>query len=246
MTKPFSFEGPQRSRIAEDGWNVLRDKVDALITIPNDRLLSVIDRKTPLLESFGIVDDVLRQGVQGISDLITIPGIINVDFADVKTIMANSGSALMGIGKSIGEDRAVEAAKMAINSPLLEVSIDGARGVLFNVSGGTDMAMAEINEAARIITEHIDPDAKVIFGAVLDNNLKKGELKVTVVATGFNNGYPAATKLPMSERQNMFENVAKKQVNQFNGTPAVKELVDSSLNDEEFDIPAFIRRKMNK
>ena len=246
VTKPFSFEGPQRSRIAEDGWNVLRDKVDALITIPNDRLLSVIDRKTPLLESFGIVDDVLRQGVQGISDLITIPGIINVDFADVKTIMANSGSALMGIGKSIGEDRAIEAAKMAINSPLLEVSIDGARGVLFNVSGGTDMAMAEINEAARVITEHIDPDAKVIFGAVIDDKLKKGELKVTVVATGFNNGYPSAPKLPMNGRQNMFENASRKPGSQINGTPIIKELVDSSVNDEEFDIPAFIRRKMNK
>jgi len=141
----------------------------------------------------------------------------------------------MGIGKSIGEDRAVEAAKMAINSHLLEVSIDGARGVLFNVSGGTDMAMAEINEAARIITEHIDPDAKVIFGAVLDNNLKKGELKVTVVATGFNNGYPAATKLPMSERQNMFENVSRKPNPQISGTPAVKEIIDSSVNEEEFD-----------
>ena len=252
VTKPFSFEGPQRSRIAEEGWNVLRDKVDALITIPNDRLLSVIDRKTPLLESFGIVDDVLRQGVQGISDLITIPGIINVDFADVKTIMANSGSALMGIGKSIGEDRAIEAAKMAINSPLLEVSIDGARGVLFNVSGGVDMAMAEINEAARIITEHIDPDAKVIFGAVIDDKLKKGELKVTVVATGFNNGYPSALKLPMNgmngkpNMQNMFDDVSRKHNSSINGTPVVRELIDSSVNDEEFDIPAFIRRKMNK
>lgn len=246
VTKPFSFEGPQRARVAEDGWNILREKVDALITIPNDRLLSVIDRKTPLLESFGIVDDVLRQGVQGISDLITVPGIINVDFADVKTIMANSGSALMGIGKSSGEDRAIEAAKMAINSPLLEVSIDGARGVLFNVSGGTDMAMAEINEAARIITEHIDPDAKVIFGAVLDDKIKKGEMKVTVVATGFNNGHPNTVKPPMNGRQNMFENAIRKPSIQINGTPAVKELVDSSVNDEEFDIPAFIRRKMNK
>ena len=247
VTKPFSFEGPQRSRIAEDAWNVLRDKVDALITIPNDRLLSVIDRKTPLLESFGIVDDVLRQGVQGISDLITIPGIINVDFADVKTIMANSGSALMGIGKSSGEDRAVEAAKMAINSPLLEVSIDGARGVLFNVSGGTDMAMAEINEAARIITEHIDPDAKVIFGAVLDDKLKKGEIKITVVATGFNNGYPNSTTPSANGRQNILESMSPKKPSlQMSSTPTVKELVDSSINDEEFDIPAFIRRKMNK
>lgn len=247
VTKPFSFEGAQRARIAEEGWNILREKVDALITIPNDRLLSVIDRKTPLLESFGIVDDVLRQGVQGISDLITTPGIINVDFADVKAIMANSGSALMGIGKSSGEDRAIEAAKMAISSPLLEVSIDGARGVLFNVSGGMDMAMAEINEAARIITEHIDPDAKVIFGAVLDDKLKKGELKVTVVATGFNNGHSTMPRPQLNGRQNMFESVVKKSVNgQPTANPAMKELVDSSVNEEEFDIPAFIRRKMNK
>jgi len=247
VTKPFSFEGAQRSRIAEESWQTLRDRVDALITIPNDRLLSVIDRKTPLLESFAIVDDVLRQGVQGISDLITIPGIINVDFADVKAVMANSGSALMGIGRASGEDRAIEAAKMAINSPLLEVSIDGARGVLFNVSGGIDMAMAEINEAARIITEHIDADAKVIFGAVLDDKLKKGELKVTVVATGFNNGHPASVRPMANGSPSLFDNAPKKNLNvSGNGTPIqpVKELVDSSVNDDEFDIPAFIRRKM--
>jgi len=247
VTKPFNFEGAQRSRIAEEGWQNLRDRVDALITIPNDRLLSVIDRKTPLLESFYIVDDVLRQGVQGISDLITIPGIINVDFADVKAVMANSGSALMGIGRASGEDRAIEAAKMAINSPLLEVSIDGARGVLFNVSGGTDMAMAEINEAARIITEHIDGDAKVIFGAVIDDKLKKGELKVTVVATGFNNGHPTSARPAINSGPSLFDNAAKKVLNvSGNGTSIqpVKELVDSSVNDDEFDIPAFIRRKM--
>ena len=249
VTKPFNFEGAQRARIAEEGWHNLRDRVDALITIPNDRLLSVIDRKTPLLESFFIVDDVLRQGVQGISDLITIPGIINVDFADVKAVMANSGSALMGIGRASGEDRAIEAAKMAINSPLLEVSIDGARGVLFNVSGGMDMAMAEINEAARIITEHIDSDAKVIFGAVIDDKLKKGELKVTVVATGFNNGHPTSAHPAINGGPSLFDNVPKKGLNvSGNGisqqTVTVKELVDSSVNDDEFDIPAFIRRKM--
>ncbi len=249
VTKPFSFEGAQRMRIADDAWNQMRDRVDAIITIPNDRLLSVIDRKTPLLESFNIVDDILRQGVQGISDLITIPGIVNVDFADVKAIMANSGSALMGIGRATGEDRAIEAAKMAINSPLLEVSIDGARGVLFNVSGGTDMAMAEINEAARIITEHIDPDAKVIFGAVLDDKVKKGEIKITVVATGFTNGHQAAPRVSTAgyQEQNIYDNVRKTQQNSpvSNGTPGlVKEFVDPSLNDEEFDIPAFIRRKM--
>lgn len=257
VTKPFSFEGAQRSKIAEEGWHLLREKVDALITIPNDRLLSVIDRKTPLLESFAIVDDVLRQGVQGISDLITIPGIINVDFADVKTIMSNSGSALMGIGRASGDDRAVEAAKMAISSPLLEVSIDGAKGVLFNVSGGADMAMAEINEAARVITEHIDPDAKVIFGAVIDDKLKKGEIKVTVVATGFNNGHSVPARPTIANSMpNLF---GKNSANNFsinasvgngssaNSTPAaVKELVDSSVSDDAdtFDIPAFIRRKM--
>lgn len=256
VTKPFSFEGAQRMRIAEDGWHALREKVDALITIPNDRLLSIIDRKTPLLESFAIVDDVLRQGVQGISDLITIPGIINVDFADVKAVMANSGSALMGIGRATGEDRAIEAAKTAINSPLLEVAIDGAKGVLFNVSGGTDLAMAEINEAARIITEHIDPDAKVIFGAVLDDRLKKGEIKITVVATGFNNGHAVQPRPGMiQQRPNLFDNspdprknpvvtpVSSPHVNG-NGSGSVKEFVDSSVMEEDFDIPAFIRRKM--
>lgn len=255
VTKPFSFEGAQRMRIAEDAWHGLRDKVDALITIPNDRLLSIIDRKTPLLESFAIVDDVLRQGVQGISDLITIPGIINVDFADVKAVMSNSGSALMGIGRASGEDRAIEAAKTAINSPLLEVAIDGAKGVLFNVSGGTDLAMAEINEAARIITEHIDPDAKVIFGAVLDDKLKKGEIKITVVATGFNNGHavqPRPAIVP--QRPNLFDNsasevkrapiVATPTQSHANGNGAVKEFVDPTAMEDDFDIPAFIRRKM--
>ena len=255
VTKPFSFEGAQRSRIAEDGWHALREKVDALITIPNDRLLSVIDRKTPLLESFAIVDDVLRQGVQGISDLITTPGIINVDFADVRTIMSNSGSALMGIGRASGDDRAIEAAKMAISSPLLEVSIDGARGVLFNVSGGADMAMAEINEAARVITEHIDPDAKVIFGAVIDDKLKKGEIKVTVVATGFNNGHASSAKPTIANSMpSLFGKNSGAAFNNNSGNSAsangmpttVKELVDSSVSDDAdaFDIPAFIRRKM--
>ncbi|HEY4520352.1 MAG TPA: cell division protein FtsZ [Candidatus Paceibacterota bacterium] len=247
VTKPFSFEGAQRSRISEESWKRLQEKVDSLITIPNDRLLSVIDRKTPLLESFAIVDDVLRQGVQGISDLITIPGIINLDFADVKAVMANSGSALMGIGKASGEERAAEAAKMAINSPLLEVSIDGAKGVLFNVSGGPDMAMAEINEAARVITEHIDPDAKVIFGAVLDDKIKKGEIKVTVVATGFN-AFPGAPIRPTSasfhDMPNYFGSQSKP--SNANGTPSssMKEIVDPSADEDIENIPAFIRRKM--
>lgn len=258
VTKPFTFEGAQRMKIADAGWNNLRERVDSLITIPNDRILSIIDRKTPLLESFGIVDDVLRQGVQGISDLITIPGIVNLDFADVRAVMSNSGSALMGIGRATGDDRAVEAAKMAINSPLLEVSIDGATGVLFNVSGGPDMAMAEINEAARIITEHIHSEAKVIFGAVMDDKLKKGEIKITVVASGFNadnqpirpsvSGFGAAPDLT----QNLFDSIKKTPpVNGSSNPPSipaqpVKEFIDDSLNDEIDMVPAFIRRKMKQ
>lgn len=185
VTKPFSFEGAQRRAIAAEGLENLRDRVDALITIPNDRLLSIIDKKTTLINSFKIVDDILRQGVQGISDLITKPGIVNVDFADVRAILEDSGSALMGIGIASGDNRAAEAAKAAINSPLLELSIDGAKGVLFNVSGSSDLGMLEINEAAGIITESIDPNAKVIFGAVVDEQVRKGELQITVVATGF-------------------------------------------------------------
>ncbi len=261
VTKPFSFEGLARMKIADAAWHNLRERVDSLITIPNDRILSIIDRKTPLLESFGIVDDVLRQGVQGISDLITIPGIVNLDFADVKAVMSNSGSALMGIGRASGDDRAVEAAKMAINSPLLEVSIDGAKGVLFNVSGGADMAMAEINEAARIITEHVDPDARVIFGAVIDDKLKKGEIEITVIATGFNSDNPAPIRptvsgfgAPADMGQNLFDTIKKNPPLTTNpsysspaSTPPIKEFVDDSLNDSEFDtIPAFIRRKINK
>lgn len=185
VTKPFSFEGAQRRVICEEALQNLKDRVDTLITIPNDKLLSIIDRKTTLINAFRIVDDVLRQGVQGISDLITKPGIVNVDFADVRAIMSDSGSALMGIGIASGETRAAEAAKAAINSPLLELSIDGAKGVLFNISGSSDLTMLEINEAANIITESIDPNAKVIFGAVVDDQVKKGEIHITVVATGF-------------------------------------------------------------
>ncbi len=185
VTKPFAFEGSQRRAIAEEALENLKDRVDTLITIPNDKLLSIIDRQTTLVNAFRIVDDVLRQGVQGISDLITKPGIVNVDFADVRAIMEDSGSALMGIGIASGENRAVEAAKAAINSPLLELSIDGAKGVLFNISGSSDLTMLEINEAANIITENIDPNAKVIFGAVTDDQIRKGEIQITVVATGF-------------------------------------------------------------
>lgn len=189
-TKPFAFEGDKRRRNAEIAINNLREAVDTLIIIPNDRLLQTIDRSTPLLEAFKVADDVLRQGVQGISDLITVHGLINLDFADVKTVMKSAGSALMGIGRASGEDRAVKAAHQAIESPLLEISIDGARGILFNVIGGQDMSMHEINTAAEAITTAADPEANIIFGATINPDIE-GEMIVTVVATGFDDAYYA-------------------------------------------------------
>ncbi len=187
-TKPFAFEGEKRRRNAEAAIENLRDSVDTLIVIPNDRLLQTIDRQTPLLEAFKVADDVLRQGVQGISDLITVHGLINLDFADVKAVMSKAGSALMGIGRASGENRAVEAAQQAVESPLLEVSIDGARGILFNVIGGMDMSMHEINAAAETITAAADSDANIIFGATINPDLD-GEIIITVVATGFDASY---------------------------------------------------------
>ncbi len=184
VTRPFSFEGLERKQIADAGYDRMAEAVDTIITIPNDRILQIIDRKTALLDAFEIADDVLRQGVQGISEIITQPGLINVDFADVRAIMANRGSALMGIGKGQGENRAAEAAKAAIASPLLEVSIDGARGILFTITGGSNLGMYEVSEAAKIITQSADPHAKVIFGAIIDETMKD-EVKLTVVATGF-------------------------------------------------------------
>ncbi|MDO9231296.1 MAG: cell division protein FtsZ [bacterium] len=272
ITKPFSFEGAQRRAIAEEALENLRERVDTLITIPNDKLLQIIDKKTTLINSFKIVDDVLRQGVQGISDLITKPGIVNVDFADVKAIMSNSGSALMGIGIGTGENRSAEAAKAAISSPLLELSIDGAKGVLFNVSGSTDLTMLEINEAANIITESIDPNAKVIFGAVVDETMKKGEVQITVVATGFDadrvNESPiekmsriTIEKVRKEEeivteekpritfpenfesRMIIEEKIPPKPQRNILQTQKNKELEDE---DDELEIPAFIRRKMGK
>jgi cell division protein FtsZ len=187
-TKPFAFEGEKRRKNADIAIDRLRQAVDTLIIIPNDRLLQTIDRQTPLMEAFKVADDVLRQGVQGISDLITVHGLINLDFADVKAVMSNAGSALMGIGRASGENRAITAAQQAIESPLLEVSIDGARGILFNVIGGNDLAMHEINAAAETITSAADPDANIIFGATINPDLE-GELIITVVATGFDASY---------------------------------------------------------
>jgi len=192
VTKPFSFEGKRRMNQAEAGIVNLKDRVDTLITIPNDRLLQVIDRRTSMLDAFRIADDVLRQGVQGISDLISVPGLINADFADVKTIMSNAGSALMGIGTAKGDNGAVAAAEAAIKSPLLEASIEGARGVLFNITGGKDLSLFDVTEASNKITEAVDPEANIIFGAVIDESLDD-EIRVTVIATGFNGKNPAIT-----------------------------------------------------
>ncbi|KKR36073.1 MAG: Cell division protein FtsZ [candidate division CPR2 bacterium GW2011_GWC1_39_9] len=233
VTKPFSFEGQKRMRIAEEGMDLLKDKVDTLITIPNDRLLAMIDRKTTMLDAFNVVDDILRQGVQGISDLITVHGVINVDFADVKAIMSNAGSALMGIGRGTGESRAVEAAKMAINSPLLELSIDGARGVLFNVAGGQDLGMYEIDEAAKIITQAVDPDANIIFGSVIDPNIT-GEIKITVVATGFTSDKPST---PLVETRRI-------EPEPIRAYPMFNKPEEDKEKDEELDIPAFIRHRV--
>lgn len=184
-TKPFFFEGKQRMRLAEQGLEELARAVDAIVVVPNDRLLSIIGKDTTAVNAFAMCDEVLKQAVEGISDLITIPGIINIDFADIRAVLDSAGSALMGIGTASGDQRATEAARAAINSPLLEVSINGARGVLFSIAGGDDLTMFEIQEAAKVITESIDTDAKVIFGTVRDEKLKKGEIRITVIASGF-------------------------------------------------------------
>lgn len=235
VTKPFTFEGAQRARVADESWHQLKDRVDALITIQNDRLLNVINKDTTLVNAFSICDDVLRQAVQGISDLIITPGLVNVDFADVRAIMQDAGSALMGVGFGSGEDRATMAAKAAVSSPLLDISIDGARGVLFNISGGPDLTMWEINESAKVITESIDRDAKVIFGAIYDEKLKKGEVKITVIATGFVANI--AQQLPINREERGGE------VKKLNNSSLEKSTI-MQQGDTEWDaVPAFLRRK---
>ena len=257
VTKPFSFEGAQRRRLAEDGFKQLIEYVDTVITIPNDRVLQIIDKKTSLIEAFNIVDDVLRQGVQGISEIITIPGLVNVDFADVKAIIKEAGSALMGIGRASGESRAVEAARTAIDSPLLELSIKGAKGVLFTITGGTDLSMHEVNEAAEVITSSVDPNAKVIFGAIIDESLND-EVKITVIATGFNSARSEAE--PESSRQEdryaypQYKAVEDKATvvakSLFSKKPSKAEDADKvdlppkTKQEEELDIPTFIRKKI--
>lgn len=219
-TKPFAFEGTKRSLCADDGVASLKGEVDALIVIPNQRLLEVVDKKMTILEAFSLADSVLSQGVQGISDLIVLPGLINVDFADVKTIMTEAGSALMGIGVASGEDRAAVAARQAISSPLLEVTIDGAKGILFNVTGGKDLTMNEVDEAARIVSEAADKEANIIFGAAIDETMED-KVKITVVATGFELG----TRRKKDERASE--------------TPTFSDT--TAPGTDRFDIPSYLR-----
>lgn len=264
-TRPFSFEGIKRKNNADWAIDQLRRQVDTLITIPNDRLLQTIDRRTPLLETFKIADDVLRQGVQGISDLITEHGLINLDFADVKAIMSNAGSALMGIGRASGENRAVEAAKQAIESPLIEVSIDGARGVLFNITGGYDMSMSEVQDAAELITAAVSPDANIIFGATLKPELED-EIIVTVVATGFDSVYynPEEDKATEVESEkavdeepafdeDMAKSIDLELGNQTSEQEAHEEFQDRNneggvwdLSEDELDTPPFLRGRKDR
>jgi len=262
VTKPFMFEGGQRKNIADRAFSELADKVDTIITISNDKLLQVIDKRTSLLDAFKIADDVLRQGVQGIAEIITVPGIINADFADVKAVMANAGSALMGIGMATGENKAVEAAKDAINSNLLDMSIDGARGIVFTITGGPDMSMNEVSEAAKVITSAADEDAKIIFGAVIDEKMKD-QIKITVVATGFDgHGKSQKSEITKSYTPNSFIASEKEEAPAATANvdknkskfsvfknipmkPALEKKAEKPTNeDDDLSVPAFIRKKM--
>ncbi len=268
VTKPFMFEGGQRKNIADRSFAELADKVDTIITISNDKLLQVIDKRTSLLEAFNIADDILRQGVQGIAEIITVPGIINADFADVKAVMSNAGSALMGIGQANGENKAVEAAKAAINSNLLDMSIDGAQGIVFTISGGPDLSMSEVSEAAKVITAAADEDAKIIFGAVIDEQMKD-QIKITVVATGFDGkGKPNLDNNKTYTPNPFIENEVNKEktsaptsfwgekksklstIKQIPLKPLIEkktkpEVADKKEEEEDdLSVPAFIRKKM--
>ncbi|OAJ73770.1 cell division protein FtsZ [Brevibacillus sp. SKDU10] len=250
VTRPFSFEGRKRSLQAEAGIAALKEKVDTLIVIPNDRLLEIVDKNTPMLEAFRTADNVLSQGVQGISDLIATPGLINLDFADVKTIMTERGSALMGIGVASGENRAAEAARKAISSPLLETSIDGARGVLMNITGGTSLSLYEVNEAADIVSSAADPEVNMIFGAVINEDLKN-EILVTVIATGFadNQRHVAtATRRPQAElQQQATRSAAPQQPSVPSRSREMEEDKSINLSNlDNLDIPAFLRNRRRK
>ena len=255
VTRPFTFEGSRRQASAEAGISKLKEHADTLIVIPNDRLLQIVDKRASLQEAFRVADDVLRQGIQGISELITVPGLINLDFADVRTIMSEGGAALMAVGKASGEDRARIAAEMAISSQLLDITIDGARGILFNVTGGPGLTLFEVNQAAAIIKETAHPDVNLIFGAVIDQNMTD-EIRVTVIATGFDRtGVSLRQQAPvermntrendqMSQRQRAQEKIEPQQQRPTsNNTPTQADFQTRVLNTEDLDIPAFLRNR---
>ena len=262
VTKPFFFEGQQRMSLADAGLDELRQAVDAIIVIPNDRLLSTISKETTAKSAFSMCDDILKSAVEGISDLITTPGVINIDFADIRAIMHNAGPALMGIGYASGEKRAEEAARMAINSPLLEVSINGAKGVLFSIAGGDDLTMFEIQDAAKVITESVDANARIIFGTVRDEKLKKGEIKITVIASSFPEAQARKTlfgtdakELVRNDREdegkiyNALPSQPRQQVapqTPVAPEPEVKKLEVTEEEDEWGAVPAFLRRSRLK
>ena len=233
VTKPFTFEGKKRLSQAERGIESLKGKVDTLVVIPNDKLLQVIDRKTSIVEAFKMADDVLRQGVQGISDLIAIPGLVNLDFADVKTIMLNTGMAHMGVGRASGENRAEDAAKQAVQSPMLETSIEGARGVIINITGGTNLGLHEVNTAAELIQRSVDPEANIIFGAVIDESLDE-DIIITVIATGFDKEPGTGTNIPVGD---IVDKAWDKKIN------SIPNPVDNSNSADNLDIPSFLRNK---
>lgn len=250
VTRPFDFEGARRKNSAAEGIQKLKEKVDTLIVVPNQKILQVVDRKTPVLEAFRKIDSVLHQGVKGVAELITVPGLINVDFADVRTIMSNSGTALMGVGVGSGDKRALAAIKMAISSPLLDTSIEGARGVLFNVMGGPDLTMAEIDEAASIITKSVDPEADIIFGAVIDEQMVD-QIKVTLVATKFDENklklfnFRKSSELLEDKTETFSKQEPMKSIQEELAADPIDLNDSDSIGEEEneFDIPAFLRKK---
>lgn len=238
ITKPFSIEGTRRRRIADEGAASFKEKVDTLITVPNDRLLALADKKMTISMAFALADDVLRQGIQGISDTITVPGLINLDFADVKSVMSQAGSALIGIGRASGDNRALDAARQAIASPLLDVSMEGARGVLFNVTG-SDYTLMEVNDAAQIIQEAADPDANIIFGAVLDDTME-GEIQITVIATGFD-GRPQAVSTPRKPSIN--QPLEQPQRAEPQPQPQQQTIRNNAPSADPYDVPSFLRNR---
>jgi cell division protein FtsZ len=244
VTRPFTFEGHKRSAAAENGINALKEQVDTLIAIPNDRLLEIVDKKATLQQSFRVADDVLRQGIQGISELITVPGLINLDFADVRTIMAEGGAALMAVGTAEGEDRAIKAAQQAITSKLLDVTIDGAHGILFNVTGGSNMTLYEVNQAAAIIKETAHPDVNLIFGAVIDDKMGDA-IRVTVIATGFDQAGPTPIRrrVSVSAQPSMIAAGSKSMpmIDQSLGIPV--DFPVRQFDKDDLEVPAFLRKR---